>query len=129
MLTAANPIPSEMRAPYTTREKTSRPRRSVPKGCDRLGRSRAAASWKRGPLGAMAGAARATSTRMARMATPTTPPSRQPDPRVEPGIGKVDQQRHDQEDHGGVQGHHLDHRVIATAHGLQHEASEAVEGE
>ena len=45
MPTASNPTHSEMRLPWMTRLKTSRPMSSVPKGCAQLGAARRISGW------------------------------------------------------------------------------------
>src|SRR5262245_25380578 len=62
-----------MRAPHTTRERPSRPRSSVPKGCASDGALRIwLQSVRVGSLGAIHGAPRAITTNSATMAAPTT---------------------------------------------------------
>ena len=45
MPTASRPTHSEMRLPWMTRLRTSRPMSSVPKGCSQLGAARRISGW------------------------------------------------------------------------------------
>ena len=73
MLTEMTPTESDTREPQRTREKTSRPRSSVPRRWPGLG----GWSWSGmltliGSYGAMSGAKAATNRRIARRTTPTS---------------------------------------------------------
>src|SRR5215207_9010728 len=75
MLTATNPTGSDIRPPYNTREKMSRPKVSAPKRCFALGAARIAVeSCAIGSYGAMIGARTASNITVVSATVPAMPP-------------------------------------------------------
>src|SRR4030095_4687530 len=148
MPTDTKPTASETRAPYSMRERTSRPSWSVPSGCDLEGLSRILrTSGRFGSHGEMPGArtARNTST------TTTTPPisasrfrrnarqnplTRSPaapgrahtDPRIDQAVREIGNQVGDESEGGDDDEVAHDHRVVALEHRLTHERRHAGHG-
>src|SRR6266478_6327755 len=145
--TAAKPTSSEIRAPWIVRERTSRPRWSVPSTCalpsaaESVGAaSRARSDWRTGSCGAITGAASAVTTSSK---TNTPPPSaicrvRRPrlgrtpgarsarsDAGIEETIDQVDAEVDHDEEHGGQEHRALHDGVVAVVDRLDREPSDA----
>src|SRR5437899_304572 len=149
--TAAKPTSSETRAPWIIRERTSRPRWSVPSTCalpsaaESVGAaSRARSDWRTGSCGAITGAASAITTSSK---TNTPPPSairrvRRPrlgwtagaapgarsarsDAGIEEAIDQVDAEVDHDEEHGGQEHRALDDGVVAVVDRLDREPADA----
>src|SRR5262245_42528353 len=159
MATEAKPATSEMRVPQITRESTSRPTLSVPRGCAQLGRSsawsrfclrgswgdsaganaaaRRAASSTAAPKGARRAAAarrrttqgRARSDRGGAGAARLATRSASSDPGIDEAIEHVHEEVAHDEADGDQQHHALHEGVVPREHGVDDEAADAGEGE
>src|SRR6266480_4346647 len=150
-ITAVKPTIMETRAPKMSRERTSRPRWSVPRRCSALppachagGRKRSPSVPTSGLWGAMASARIATSATVTMIAVGMTgnPPVRSAakrqarlrlwarlpfiaDPRIDDGIEDVDDQV-DHHDHRAAQEHRrLHHREVTEGDAFVEEAADA----
>src|SRR5690625_553782 len=140
------PVSRETRAPYTTRLNTERPYSSVPNQCSAEGGCRRLRRFCRsGGTSAMTGAKTATRMRTAMRMRPTMAmrlrkkrrtagePSRPADfsgmmwvsaiadPRVQQGVGQIDEQVHDDEHHRDEQHGALHEQAVLRADGINHE--------
>src|SRR6266540_4448736 len=149
--TAAKPTSSETRAPWIIRERTSRPRWSVPSMCalpsaaESVGAAnRARSDWRTGSCGAITGAASAVTTSSK---TNTPPPSAirrvrrtrlgrtagaapaarsaRADAGIEEAIDQVDAEVDHDEEHGGQEHRALHDGVVAVVDRLDREPSDA----
>src|SRR5213594_1454650 len=147
--TAAKPTSSETRAPWIIRERTSRPRWSVPSTCalpsaaESVGAaSRARSDWRTGSCGAITGAAIAVMTtsrtntpppsairrvrrpRLGRTAAAGSPSARA-DAGIEEAIDQVDAEVDHDEEYGGQEHRALHDGVVAVVDRLDREPSDA----
>src|SRR2546427_5227560 len=148
--TAAKPTSSETRAPWIIRERTSRPRWSVPSTCalpsaaESVGAaSRARSDWRTGSCGAITGAASAVTTssktntpppsairrvrrpRLERtVAAPAGPTSDRADAGIEETIDQVDAEVDHDEEHGGQEHRALHDGVVAVVDRLDRQPSD-----
>src|SRR5437867_3734004 len=147
--TAAKPTSSETRAPWIIRERTSRPRWSVPSTCalpsaaESVGAaSRARSDWRMGSCGAIAGAASATTISSKTNAPPPSASARvrreRPaavavaaassagaDPGIEDAIEQVDAKVDHDEEHRGEEHRALHDGVVAVVDRLDGEPPDA----
>src|SRR3989454_321035 len=149
--TAAKPTSSETRAPWIVRERTSRPRWSVPSKCAlpsapvSVGAaSRARSDWRTGSCGAIRGAANAVTTSSSTNAPPPSAIQRvrrarlertavtsagassaRADTGIEESIDQVDAEIDHDEEHGGQEHRALHDRVIAVVDRLDREPPDA----
>src|SRR3984893_2505144 len=142
--TAPSPSSIEMRAPWMTRLRMSRPKSSVPSGWLRLGACRRSLDLTlMGSYGASTGARRAVATRP-RMSRPPSAPSglprmtrsrdmpgrlAEPDARVEEAVHHVDHQIQRDDAGGQEQVDALDDGVVPPGDGVEQELSHAGDDE